>query len=155
MKLNSNKGMYLEEIINNSIKFYKQNNIAIIHKLPIPIKIFENKENVIKGRLYLKSNVDYYGIYQGKFICIEAKQTNNKYFYLRNIAEHQWKYMQTIYEHQGISFLIIYFNLTNSFYKINFQNILAQDKIKKIDEEWCKKFGEELTIYFPGRIELI
>ena len=144
MKLNSNKGMYLEEIINNSIKFYKQNNIAIIHKLPIPIKIFENKENIVRGKLYL-----------GQFICIEAKQTNSQYFYLRNIADHQWNYMKSIYEHQGLSFLIIHFNITNTFYRINFKNIVANKKITKIDENWCKEFGDELVIYFPGRIELL
>ncbi|MDE5599684.1 MAG: Holliday junction resolvase RecU [Ureaplasma sp.] len=155
MKLNSNKGMYLEEIINNSIKFYKRNNIAIIHKLPIPVKIFENKENIIKGKLYLKSNVDYYGIYKGQFVCIEAKQTNENYFYLRHIAEHQWNYMKSICEHQGLSYLIIHFNLTNSFYRIPFENILNSPNLKKIDEKWCNEFGKQLPIYFPGRIELL
>ena len=40
----SNRGMELEEDINFANKYYLNNDIAVIHKKPIPIQIVEVKE---------------------------------------------------------------------------------------------------------------
>ena len=36
---NKNKGMFLEDVINNTNEYYRLNNIALIYKKPTPIQI--------------------------------------------------------------------------------------------------------------------
>ena len=46
---NKNKGMFLEDVINNTNEYYRLNNIALIYKKPIPIKVL--KINSTKTRI--------------------------------------------------------------------------------------------------------
>ena len=92
----ANRGMFLEEDLNLSNKYYLESNIAIIHKKPTPIKIvkvsFDSKKNATINEAYFKmpSTTDYNGIYKGKYIDFEAKEVkNNKCFPLSNINNHQ------------------------------------------------------------------
>ena len=112
----SNRGMDLEDLINQSNEYYLEENIAIVHKKPTPITISEvkygTKERIItKAYFRTPSTLDYNGIYRGKYIDFDAKETLNKTsFPLQNIHEHQLEHMKKIIEHGGISFLIISIN---------------------------------------------
>ncbi|VEU70372.1 Holliday junction resolvase RecU [Mycoplasmopsis glycophila] len=113
MRKSKNKGMFLENIINNSIKYYWENKIAFIEKKETPIKFYkvtENKGNKqIEGKLFSKSTVDYIGMYQGKFICFEAKSSENDRFSYKNIKKHQINYLNIIEENGGLAYFIFYF----------------------------------------------
>src|SRR5574344_563690 len=119
----SNRGMVLEEDINVTNKYYLDNDIAVIYKKPTAITIVKaeyptNKLAIIK-EAYFKtpSTTDYNGIYKGKYIDFEAKETKNKTsFSLRNIHPHQIKHLRNIYNHGGIAFLIIRFTDLNETY---------------------------------------
>lgn len=110
-----NRGMNLEKMINQSNLFYIEENIALIYKKPTDIGI--NKVNY-KPKLVIKdayfkspSTLDYNGIYKGKYIEFDAKETKNKTaFPLSNISNHQYVHLQKIIEHGGICFLIIKMN---------------------------------------------
>lgn len=154
MKTNSNKGMFLESIINKSNEYYFLNKIAYIEKYATPIKICKVEQEKVVGKLYKKSNVDYFGIYNKKFICFEAKQTSDDLFYLRCIKEHQINYMKTILNFGGDSWIILFFNKTNRFFKIDIKKIL-NTKLKFIDVLWCEKNSKELFLIFPGRIDFL
>ncbi len=148
-----NRGMDLEKLINESNKYYLQNDIAIIYKKPTPIGItkviYQNNKQIIKnGYFESKSTLDYNGIYKGKYIDFDAKVTINKTsFPLNNIHPHQFEHIENIIRHGGISFLIIKMNL--NYYLLDGQKLLDfknTTKRKSIPfdfiEKNCKKIKE-------------
>ena len=122
-----NRGMTLEEDINLTNEYYKEKNIALIYKKPIPIKVLrtnETKTRIKDGFYEQKSTLDYSGIYQEKYIEFDAKETNSKTsFPLSNIHEHQINHIKDVLFYKGIVFLIIRFNILNKTY------ILPGDKL--------------------------
>ena len=125
-----NRGMDLESDINYSNDFYLASDKAIIYKKPTPIKITNvdyksRKEATIKeGFFTLKSTTDYNGIYKGKYIDFEAKETKSKTsFPLSNIHPHQIKHMQNVKRHGGISFIIISFKTIGKLFLIDIDEV--------------------------------
>lgn len=112
----SNRGMGLEDLINQSNLYYLEEDIAVIYKKPTPITIvdasFDSHGRVIT-KAYFKepSTLDYNGLYEGKYIDFDAKETQNKTsFPLSNLHDHQYLHMKRIIKHGGITFLIISMN---------------------------------------------
>lgn len=112
----ANRGMILESLINETNEYYVENDIALIYKKPTPIGISEavytSKGRVIKnGYFKAPSTLDYNGVYKGKYIEFEAKETQNKTsFPLANFHEHQLQYIKKVIQHGGICFIIIKMN---------------------------------------------
>ena len=111
----SNRGMDLEKDINLSNLFYLDSNTAVIYKKPTPIGINKVKysPNPVICSAYFKeaSTLDYNGIYRGKYIEFDVKETKSKTsFPLSNIKTHQITHLKKIIHHQGICFLIIKIN---------------------------------------------
>lgn len=108
----SKKGMFLEGIINNTLKYCCDNSIANIHKKPVPIKIVKTSKGHITSAFFEElSTLDYIGIYKGNYIEFDAKETSSTTsFPLANIATHQYEHLKSILNHGGISFIIIYMN---------------------------------------------
>lgn len=106
-----NRGMDLESMINQSNDYYLDIDKAVIYKKPTPIGILEvdYKRNRIKDAYFKdKSTFDYNGIYRGKYIDFEAKESHSKTaFPLHNIHEHQIEHLRRILKHGAISFLIV------------------------------------------------
>lgn len=119
----ANRGMDLENLLNQSNEYYLEVNRALIYKKPTPITISEvkygNKERIItKAYFRTPSTLDYNGIYRGRYIDFDAKETKNKTsFPLNNLHEHQILHIKRVIEHGGISFLIICMN--NNFYYLD------------------------------------
>lgn len=111
----ANRGMNLESLINESNKYYLDIDKALIYKKPTDIGI--NKVNY-KPKLVIKdayfkspSTLDYNGIYKGKYIEFDAKETKSKTsFPLSNIPTHQLTHLKKVINHGGIIFLIISIN---------------------------------------------
>ena len=111
-----NRGMGLENDISETNKYYRINDIAIIYKKPTPITIskvdYPSRINAVikEGYFRTPSTTDYNGIYKGKYIDFEAKETTCKTsFPLSNIHTHQINHLESIYKHGGIGFLIVRF----------------------------------------------
>ena len=111
-----NRGMSLENDLNLTNLYYKENNIAYIYKKPTPIKVVKANYNekgnrVIKEAYYSESSTtDYNGIYNGYYIDYEAKETKNKTnFPLANIHKHQIEHIRNVVSMNGICFLIVRF----------------------------------------------
>lgn len=128
----ANRGMTLEEDINSTNEYYLATNKAIIHKKPTPIQIVDvhypkRSAAVIKEAYFqAKSTTDYNGIYRGKHIDFEAKETKNKtLFPLTNIHDHQYEHMQAILDHGGICFMIIRFTALNATYLLLANDVLT------------------------------
>ena len=112
----SNRGMSLENALNLSNKYYLDKDIALIYKKPTPIGIVDvsyknNKKVIEKAYFKEQSTLDYNGLYRGKYIDFDAKETLNKTaFPLSNIHEHQSIHIRNVIRHKGIVFLIIRMN---------------------------------------------
>lgn len=113
----SNRGMDLEKAINETNDSYIRDDIAYIYKKPIPIQIvkvdYEKRSSAKISEAYYKvpSTTDYNGIYKGKYIDFEAKETNSTTsFPLKNIHEHQVLHLHNVIRHGGIGFLIVSFS---------------------------------------------
>ena len=73
------RGMSLESDINDTNKYYLDNDIAVIYKKPTPTKVIKLDGNRIKDGFYeIPSTTDYNGIYKGKYVDFEAKETKSK-----------------------------------------------------------------------------
>lgn len=114
-----NRGMNLEGDINLTNKYYIDNNIAFIYKKPTPIQVTKvdySKNNAVIKEAYFKepSTTDYNGLYKGKYIDFEAKETENSTsFPLNNIHNHQIEHIKNIVNNGGLGFLIVRFNKLN------------------------------------------
>lgn len=126
----ANRGMDLENDINNTNSYYLDNDIAIVYKKPTPIKVSKvnyNKNNTIITEAFyeMPSTTDYNGIYKGKYIDFDAKEVkNSSSFALSNLHAHQLKHLKRVKEHGGISFLIVRFYKNNITYLIEIDEII-------------------------------
>lgn len=130
-----NRGMTLENDINKTNEYYKEIEKAYIYKKPTPIKIvkvdYPSREKAIIKEAYftIPSTTDYNGLYKGKYIDFEAKETISKTsFSLSNIHKHQIKHLDNIDKNGGISFIIVRFTTLNKTYFI-----LAKDFIEYVN----------------------
>ena len=134
-----NRGMSLENDLNLTNKYYIENDIAYICKKPTPIQVvkasYNQKGNRVINEAYYSepSTTDYNGIYKGKYIDYEAKETkNNKNFPLSNIHSHQITHMRHIVKEGGICFLIIRFTSLDKTYLLKAIDLLDYiDNTKK------------------------
>lgn len=161
----ANRGMALEEDINRANEFYLLNDIAVIHKKPTPIQV--NKvdypsryEAVIKEAYYkVPSTTDYNGVYKGKYLDFEAKETKNKTsFPLINIHKHQIKHLESIIRHKGIGFIIVSFTKINKIYLLKGEdmlNFINNNSRKSIPLSYFEKKGYELKYKINPRIDYL
>ena len=131
-----NLGMGLENDLNETNKYYLNNDIAVIHKKPTYITInkvdYKSRKDAKITEAYFKtpSTTDYNGIYKGKYIDFEAKETKNKnYFPLNNIHQHQINHLRQICKHGGIGFLIVRFTTNNQTFLLKAEDLFNFLKI--------------------------
>ena len=164
----SNRGMELEEDINFANKYYLNNDIAVIHKKPIPIQIVEvnypNRSSAMITKAFYKtpSTTDYNGLWNGKYIDFEAKETNSATsFSLNNIHEHQIEHMQKILNHGGITFIIVRFKKIDKTFILPFKKFIffynrAQNGGRKsIKLSEFEKTAFELSFNYKIRLDYI
>ena len=139
--------MDLESLINDSNKYYLEKDIAVIYKKPTPIgidKVEYNPKPVIKKAFFKESStLDYNGIYKGKYIDFDAKETKSKTaFPLSNVHLHQINHIRRILKHGGISFLLI--SINDLVYYLPGEvliNFIDNNKRKSISFSYLKEFG--------------
>jgi recombination protein U len=164
----ANRGMSLEEDLNVTNNFYLQSGRAVIHKKPTPVQIvsvnYPKRSAAVIKEAYFKqpSTTDYNGIYRGKYIDFEAKETKNKTaFPLNNFHEHQINHMKSIGSHEGIGFVIIRFSYTDELYLLENNHILdfwneqLNDGRKSIPKKYIKNNGYSIKIGYNPRIDYL
>ena len=120
----ANRGMSLEEDINLSNEYYRDMGVALINKRPTPINIvkvdYSKGARITDAYFEKQSTTDYNGVYKGKYIDFEAKNTKSETsFPLSNISEHQIVHLKNVIKHGGIAFFIICFQLKNEVYLLD------------------------------------
>lgn len=158
----ANRGMGLENDINETNKYYITYDIALIYKKPTPIRITKtNYQNmrVIDGFFESPSTLDYNGVYKGYYIEFDAKETKSKTsFTINNIHNHQIEYIKKILHHGGIVFLIIRFSTLNKDYILKGEdliNFINKNNRKSIPLEYFEKNCYKLEIKFAPRLDYI
>jgi recombination protein U len=119
----SNRGMTLEEDLNETNEFYLASGIAVIHKKPTPVQIvnvdYPKRSAAVIKEAYFKqaSTTDYNGVYKGRYLDFEAKETKNKTsFPLQNFHQHQISHMKQVVKQDGICFVILMFTSLQEIY---------------------------------------
>ena len=120
----SNRGMDLESDINLSNEWYRDQDIAVITKRPTPINIvkvdYSHGARITDAYFEKQSTTDYNGIYKGRYIDFEAKNTKSKTsFPLANIEKHQIEHLKRVIRHGGIAFFIIQFQARQEVYLLD------------------------------------
>lgn len=163
-----NRGMSLEEDINITNKYYLDVNKAIVHKKPTPVQIvnvnYPKRSAAVITEAYFQqaSTTDYNGIYKGKHIDFEAKETNNKTsFPLSNFHAHQIKHMQSIVDHGGICFIIFRFNVHDTTFFLKAEKLLTywNDQLngarKSIPYQDIKDKGYNIPFKYQARVNYL
>lgn len=158
----SNRGMSLENDINLSNEYYKINDIAYIYKKPTPIKLVnvDYKLGKIKEAYFqVPSTTDYNGIYKGKYIDFEAKETTSKTsFSLSNIHTHQIKHLIDVKNHGAISFLIVRFTSLNEDYFLSTEDLekfIKTNERKSIPIDFFKTYGKIIKVKYNPRLDYL
>src|SRR5690606_8286043 len=124
----SNRGKTLEDELNETNDYYLQLGHAVIHKKPVPVQIvrveYPSRSAAVIKEAYFRSpsTTDYNGVWNGKYIDFEAKETEKKTsFPLKNIHEHQVHHMAQVRNHDGLAFLIIRFSSLDRYFLVSFE----------------------------------
>ena len=121
------RGSFLEELVNVTNEKYQMQNLALVQKIPTPIKpinIDQETRHITLAYFEQKSTVDYIGVVQGIPICFDAKECIEDRFPLSNVHEHQMKFMEQFESQDGIAFLLIYFKNREKYMYLRFQKLL-------------------------------
>ena len=161
----AHRGMTLESDINQTNKYYLDNDIALIYKKPTPIKVVKVKYNkrintqITEAYYETPSTTDYNGIYKGKYIDFEAKESKSKTsFSLNNIHDHQVTHLIKVLEHGGISFLIIRFTTLNKTFILSTSKLIDFIKNynrKSIPLDYFEKNGKLVIEKFSPRTDYL
>ena len=161
----ANRGMTLEADLKASNDYYLANDIAVIYKKPTPITISKvnypsRMEAVIKeGYFRTPSTTDYNGIYKGKYIDFEAKETKLKTsFPLSNIHQHQINHLKRIYKHGGIGFIIVRFTVINKTFLLPIETLtkfLEESTRKSIPLSYFEKNGYIINDKYNPRVDYL
>ena len=160
-----NRGMNLENDLNETNNYYLIHNIAVVHKKPTPIIIdrvdFKSRSDAVirEARFKTPSTTDYNGIYKGRYIDFEAKETKNKTsFPLSNIHQHQIDHLRSIVNHGGIAFIIVRFICFNETYYLSAEDLfsfLDNNDRKSIPYSYFKEKGHLILDKYNPRVDYI
>lgn len=162
----SNRGMTLEDDLNETNLYYLENNIAVIHKKPTPVQIvnvhYPKRSAAVIKEAYFKqsSTTDYNGVYRGKYIDFEAKETKNKTsFPLQNFHEHQVSHMENVLAQDGICFVILSafdeIYLLEAEALLKFWSRMKNGGRKSITMDEINVSAHKMTLGFQPRIDYI
>jgi recombination protein U len=108
----ANRGMGFEADINDTNAYYREKDLALIHKRPTPINVvrvdYAHGAKITQAYFETQSTTDYNGVYKGHYLDFEAKSTRSKTaFPLTNIAPQQVTHLRAVKRHGGIAFFLI------------------------------------------------
>ncbi len=133
--IKSNMGMAFESDISKCCDYYRSKGIADIYKRPTPIKVVKmskTKPGMIEEAYFeAKSTTDYVGIYKGKYIDFECKETIHDSVPYHMIREQQYEHLSFILSLGGIGFFLVSFKSYQEVYLMKASIILEAIKEKK------------------------
>ncbi len=163
LKSHANRGMTLEADINMTNDYYRGKDIALIYKKPTPIRVtkidYKNHNKIKDAFFEHPSTLDYNGVYQGKYIEFDAKETTSRTsFPIANIHPHQIEHIKNVLKHHGIVFLIVRFVSLDENYILLGEDLIkflsASDR-KSIPYAYFENVGYPIKLKFAPRLDYI
>ncbi|MBE6142998.1 MAG: Holliday junction resolvase RecU [Erysipelotrichaceae bacterium] len=158
----ANRGMDFEHAVSLSCQYYDEKQRAIITKRPTPIKIISADYKLAKiteAYFEKQSNTDYNGVYKGKYIDFECKETLSKTsLSFNNIPSHQIKHLKKVLMHGGIAFFMIYYKTLDEVYIVDANDIISlyeNGDRKSITYEHTKEIGTLVEQGFIPRLKFL
>ena len=158
-----NRGMFLENILNDTNTYYNSIEKCLIYKKPTPIKVLNvsypsNSSHLIDKAVYSNiSTLDYNGIYREKYIEFDAKECHSKTsFPLANIKDHQLEHIKRVLKQKGIVFLIIFMN--DKFYLLKGEDLIDfinNNERKSIEYDYIEKKGYQIKESYTPRLKYL
>lgn len=158
------RGMHFEDEINKSNAYYREVNKALVYKKPTPIKIvnasktLNDSYRIDEAYFMQPSTTDYNGIYRGKYIDFEAKETKNlNLFPLKNIHLNQLEHLFKVQYHGGIAFILVHFKMKGVVFLLDasiIKNLLDAD-YKSIPYEVFEKEGKIVPASYLAPVDYI
>lgn len=115
MRNYANRGLYLEEWIEQTNQVYNSKGLAVITKIPTPWKVqrtytpYTNQYKISSAFPEKKSTVDFGGTASSQSIWFDVKGTKHETsFRLSNIHSHQIEYLQSVANQGGKAFILIH-----------------------------------------------
>lgn len=159
----ANRGMNLEEDIIQSNEYYLRNKMALIYKRPTPIQVvkvdYQKSPKITEAYFSEKSTTDFNGVYQGRYIDIEAKSTHSKTsFPLSNITKKQLEHLENVIEQGGLAFFIIEFVKHAKTYIVEARQIIDfknSEERRSIPFTQFEEIGREIKRGFSPRLDYL
>lgn len=120
------RGSALEDLTNLSNDKYRDKGLALIQKVPTPIKpikIDQESRHITLAYFEQKSTVDYIGVVQGIPVCFDAKECATDSFPLANVHPHQVEFMDKFEKQAGVAFLLIHYTSRDVMYYLRFREL--------------------------------
>ena len=120
------RGSTLEEMVNRTNELYREQQMALIQKVPTPItpiKMDKESRHITLAYFDQKSTVDYIGVVQGIPVCFDAKECKTDRFPLANVHPHQIRFMEDFERQEGIAFLLLYYSSRDLYYYLPFRTL--------------------------------
>ncbi|MFT8871185.1 MAG: Holliday junction resolvase RecU [Sporolactobacillus sp.] len=163
------RGMPLEEALNLTNAYYLSTDRAVIYKKPTPIQVVHvdyparSAAKITEAYYRKASTTDYNGVYRGKYIDFEAKETGQAAALpLKNFHAHQISHISRIRRHGGIGFIIVRFTADNdiflldaSFLEAFWQDAKHQTTRRSIPKSLFQEKGHLVPIRFSPRIDYL
>lgn len=154
--------MSLEADINQTNEYYNLHNITLVYKKPTPIQVVQveyPKNRIREAYFHEPSTLDYNGVYLGKYLEFDAKETQSKTsFPLSNIHKHQLEHIKKVLYHGGIAFLIVRFTVLDKTYLLLGEDLISflntYDR-KSIPLEYFQQYGYFIEMKYAPRLDYI
>lgn len=141
-------GRNLENEISKKLLKINKSGRGFFIKSPTPMKMVQQGD--ISVPVYSnKALCDFIGIYNAKFVLIEAKNISTSRFEISRLREHQVKQLSSIRRHGGISIIMFGITKENVVVSLGIDDYLvyvSQTERKSITVETLKEIGRVMTI---------
>lgn len=145
------RGFSLEEDLNATNDYYREQNMALIYKKPTPVQVVKvdyparGRAKIIEAYYRTPSTTDYNGLYKGRYIDFEAKQTQNRTSFPKYLVQpHQISHLKQVKIHGGIGFFIVRFTSLHETWLIDAAEMIAQIEnpaARSIPHSWFAQHG--------------
>ena len=119
----ANKGKASESLLDRVNAQYLAKGIADIRKLPTPVHIMKVTGSKVEGIRLKGYLVDYIGVCGGAAVAFDMKECKAASFPLQNIERHQFDMLKSWHEKGAQSFLIVYMERLDSYYRLPFETL--------------------------------
>ncbi len=131
----ANMGMNFESDVSKSCDYFRELGVADIYKRPTPIKVVKMSKThpgMIEEAYFMeKSTTDFVGIYKGKYIDFECKETIHDSIPYHMIREQQFRHLKTVISLGGIGFFLVSFKTSQEVYLLRAEVVLEEIEKKK------------------------